>query len=96
MPRDGGDLAEDVLDFDATMDELARIVKELENPSSLEKSLELYEIGVSLARKLDAKLTDAERRVASLTESSAAPSASRSGPPPPAQPSALGRRRQGR
>ena len=50
--------------FESAMEELEKIVTQLEEEnSSLEKSLELYEKGVKIAEKLRKHLDDAEQRI---------------------------------
>lgn len=53
--------------FEASLGRLGQIVEELESGElSLERSLELFEEGVRLARTSQAKLDQAERRVEEL------------------------------
>jgi exodeoxyribonuclease VII small subunit len=55
------------IDFEQALSELERIVKQLEAGNlSLEKSLELFERGVKLARMCKEKLTEAELKVNKL------------------------------
>ncbi|NPV13706.1 exodeoxyribonuclease VII small subunit [candidate division WOR-3 bacterium] len=55
------------IDFEQALTELEKIVKELEAGSlSLEKSLELFERGVKLARLCKEKLAAAELKVSKL------------------------------
>ncbi|MFQ5790439.1 MAG: exodeoxyribonuclease VII small subunit [Acidobacteriota bacterium] len=54
-------------DFETALKKLEEIVKELEEGDlTLEKSLERYEEGVRLARFCNAKLDEAEKRIAVL------------------------------
>jgi exodeoxyribonuclease VII small subunit len=54
-------------DFETSLKKLEEIVKELEEGDlSLEKSLEHYEKGISLARFCNAKLEEAEKRIEML------------------------------
>jgi len=58
-----------IKDFESAVAELDTIVKSLEEGDlTLEKSLELYERGVQLARFCHAKLEGAERRIEMLNE----------------------------
>jgi exodeoxyribonuclease VII small subunit len=58
-----------IKDFESAVAELDAIVKTLEEGDlALEKSLELYERGVQLARFCHAKLEGAERRIELLNE----------------------------
>jgi exodeoxyribonuclease VII small subunit len=58
-----------IKDFEAAIAELDTIVKKLEEGDlPLEKSLELYERGVQLARFCHSKLEGAERRIELLNE----------------------------
>jgi exodeoxyribonuclease VII small subunit len=58
-----------IKDFEAAISELDGIVKKLEEGDlPLEKSLELYERGVQLARFCHSKLEGAERRIEMLNE----------------------------
>jgi exodeoxyribonuclease VII small subunit len=58
-----------IKDFESAVAELDGIVKTLEEGDlALEKSLELYERGVQLARFCHAKLEGAERRIEMLNE----------------------------
>ncbi len=58
-----------IKDFESAVAELDAIVKSLEEGDlALEKSLELYERGVQLARFCHAKLEGAERRIELLNE----------------------------
>ena len=58
-----------IKDFEAAIAELETIVKKLEDGDlPLEKSLELYERGVQLARFCHSKLEGAERRIEVLNE----------------------------
>ncbi len=59
--------SEDKIDFEQALAELEKIVKQLEAGNlSLEKSLELFERGVKLARMCKEKLTAAELKVNKL------------------------------
>ena len=50
--------------FEQSLDELEKIVKQLEDGDlPLEKSLELFEAGVTLSRECRERLTNAERRI---------------------------------
>lgn len=50
--------------FEASLNELEKIVKELENGDMpLEESLKLFEDGVRLSRECRERLTNAERRI---------------------------------
>ena len=50
--------------FESAMEELEKIVTQLEGDNaSLEKSLELYELGVKIAEKLRKHLDKAEQRI---------------------------------
>ena len=50
--------------FEASLEELERIVRELEQGElPLEKSLELFEQGVKLSRECQDRLNQAERRI---------------------------------
>ncbi|MEK6333841.1 MAG: exodeoxyribonuclease VII small subunit [Acidobacteriota bacterium] len=50
--------------FESSLEELERIVRQLEQGElSLEKSLELFEQGVSLSRDCQERLNQAERRI---------------------------------
>jgi len=54
-------------DFETSLKKLEEIVKELEEGDlTLEKSLEHYEKGISLARFCNAKLEEAEKRIEML------------------------------
>ena len=58
-----------IKDFETAIAELETIVKTLEEGDlALEKSLELYERGVSLSRYCHARLEEAERRIEILDE----------------------------
>jgi exodeoxyribonuclease VII small subunit len=58
-----------IKDFESAVAELDTIVKTLEEGDlALEKSLELYERGVQLARFCHSKLEGAERRIELLNE----------------------------
>lgn len=58
---------EERIDFEQALGELERIVKELESGNlSLERSLELFERGVKLARVCKEKLAAAELKVNKL------------------------------
>src|ERR1700733_15366809 len=57
-----------VLPFEACLDELEKVVKELEaGDLPLERSLELFEKGVSLSETCRKQLEEAETRVEALT-----------------------------
>ena len=57
--------------FEQSLDELERIVKQLEDGDlPLEKSLELFEAGVKLSRECRERLTNAERRIEVLMKDS--------------------------
>jgi len=50
--------------FEASLEELERIVRQLEQGElTLEKSLELFEQGVTLSRECQERLNQAERRI---------------------------------
>lgn len=50
--------------FEASLDALEKIVKELERGDlPLEKSLELFEQGIALSRQCQERLSQAERRI---------------------------------
>jgi len=54
--------------FETSLEELERIVRELERGDlPLEKSLELFEQGVKLSRTCQERLNEAERRIEILT-----------------------------
>ena len=54
--------------FESSLEELERIVRELERGDlPLEKSLELFEQGVKLSRACQERLNEAERRIEILT-----------------------------
>ena len=54
--------------FETSLEELERIVRELERGDlPLEKSLELFEQGVKLSRACQERLNEAERRIEILT-----------------------------
>lgn len=58
---------EERIDFEQALTELEKIVKQLENGNlSLERSLELFERGVKLARVCKEKLAAAELKVNKL------------------------------
>ena len=58
-----------IKDFESALSELESIVKRLEDGNlPLEKSLELFERGVTLSRYCHTRLEAAERRVEMLTE----------------------------
>ncbi|MCE4956087.1 exodeoxyribonuclease VII small subunit [Macrococcoides caseolyticum] len=58
-------------DFETMMTELESIVKQLDNEEvSLEKSIELYEVGVKLSKACQDKLKEAEQKIAKLQEAS--------------------------
>ena len=57
--------------FETSLEELERIVRELERGDlPLEKSLELFEQGVKLSRACQQRLNEAERRIEILTRDS--------------------------
>ena len=57
--------------FETSLEELERIVRELERGDlPLEKSLELFEQGVKLSRACQERLSEAERRIEILTRDS--------------------------
>jgi exodeoxyribonuclease VII small subunit len=59
--------AQSVVPFEASLDELERVVKELEKGElSLEKSLELFEKGMTLSAECKRQLEAAETRVEML------------------------------
>ncbi|MEO0069039.1 MAG: exodeoxyribonuclease VII small subunit [candidate division WOR-3 bacterium] len=63
----GNKESEEKFDFERALSELEKIVKELEAGNlPLEKSLELFERGVKLARRCKEKLSEAELRVNKL------------------------------
>jgi exodeoxyribonuclease VII small subunit len=54
--------------FESSLEELERIVRELEQGElPLEQSLELFEQGVKLSRECQERLSQAERRIEILT-----------------------------
>ena len=54
--------------FESSLEELERIVRELERGDlPLEKSIELFEQGVKLSRTCQERLSEAERRIEVLT-----------------------------
>jgi exodeoxyribonuclease VII small subunit len=58
-----------IKDFESALSELESIVKRLEDGNlPLEKSLELFERGVTLSRYCHTRLEAAERRIEMLTE----------------------------
>lgn len=58
-----------IKDFEAAIAELEGIVKKLEEGDlALEKSLELYERGVTLSRFCHSRLEEAERRIEIVNE----------------------------
>ena len=62
-----------VLSFEASLEELERVVKELERGDlPLEKSLELFERGMKLSADCKKQLEEAETRVELLTKRGAA------------------------
>lgn len=62
-----------VLSFEASLEELERVVKELERGDlPLEKSLELFERGMKLSADCKRQLEEAETRVEILTKRGAA------------------------
>ncbi len=57
-------MAEKKQTFEASLQELERIVRSLENgDSALEESLKLFEDGVKLSRECQERLNQAERRI---------------------------------
>lgn len=57
--------------FESSLEELERIVRELERGDlPLEQSLELFEQGVKLSRTCQERLNEAERRIELLTRDS--------------------------
>lgn len=62
-------MSEKNLDFEKALDELERLVSELEKGEmSLEQSLAQFERGVKLTRACQQALKDAEQKVLKLTE----------------------------
>ena len=58
-----------IKDFESALSELETLVAQLEDGSlSLEKSLELFERGVTLSRYCHTRLEEAEQRLEVLTE----------------------------
>ena len=72
MPRakaDAGDSDGEKLDFEESMDQLEKIVAELESGElSLEDSIARYEEGMKLQRRLTDVLNQAEKRIERLVE----------------------------
>jgi len=72
MPRRGDEataMSPSIKDFESAIAELEKIVKQLEEGDlPLEKSLALFERGVTLSRFCHTKLEEAERRVEILNE----------------------------
>jgi exodeoxyribonuclease VII small subunit len=65
--RAAGKPASDAASFEASAERLAAIVEQLESGDlSLERSLELFEEGVGVARAAQARLVAAEKRVEEL------------------------------
>jgi exodeoxyribonuclease VII small subunit len=59
----------DIKDFESAIAELERIVKQLEEGDlPLDRSLALFERGVTLSRYCHDQLTSAERRIEQLSE----------------------------
>ena len=57
--------------FESSLEELERIVRELEQGDlPLERSLELFELGVALSRECQDRLNQAERRIEILMRDS--------------------------
>ena len=57
------------MSFEAAMQELERIVEQLDSGNvELEKSIELYERGAKLKAHCEAKLQAAEEKVATITQ----------------------------
>jgi exodeoxyribonuclease VII small subunit len=68
-PAPAPDVDTTIKDFESAIAELETIVKHLEDGDlTLEKSLGLFERGVQLSRFCHARLEDAERRIAMLTD----------------------------
>ncbi len=68
----GGDTAssEDVVPFEQLLERLSEVADSLEKSDvPLEKALALYEEGVKLAQRAEARLTQAEARIEELTQS---------------------------
>lgn len=64
----------EAMDFDALMTRLEAIVAKLEKDDlPLEKAIEAYEEGVGLARRGQARLDEAERRLEELTQRGTVP-----------------------
>jgi exodeoxyribonuclease VII small subunit len=64
-------MAEKKQTFENSLGEMERIVRELEDGDlALEKSLELFERGVGLARSCQQRLNEAERRIEALMRDS--------------------------
>ncbi len=62
-------MSDTIKDFESAIAELERIVKQLEDGDlALDKSLALFERGVSLSRYCHDQLGSAERRIEQLTE----------------------------
>jgi exodeoxyribonuclease VII small subunit len=62
-------MSDTIKDFESAIAELERIVKQLEEGDlALDKSLALFERGVSLSRYCHDQLGSAERRIEQLTE----------------------------
>ena len=62
-------MSETIRDFESAISELEKIVKQLEDGDlPLDKSLALFERGVTLSRFCHARLEEAERRVEVLNE----------------------------
>lgn len=59
------------LSFEEKMDQLEKLVKELERGDlSLDKSVKLYQEGISLAKACHEELSNAEKAIVSLKEES--------------------------
>ncbi len=64
MSKEGSDKS---AGFDASLEALEKIAARLESGDlTLERSLELFEQGIALARRCQAQLEDAERRVEAI------------------------------
>jgi exodeoxyribonuclease VII small subunit len=61
---------EDIVPFEQLLERLSQVADSLEKSDvPLEKALALYEEGVNLARRAEARLTQAEARIEELTQS---------------------------
>lgn len=68
--------------FEASLARLEEIVRKLEEGEiDLDRSVRLFEEGVALARKLEARLADAEMRVEKLLDASGATAPFEDSPP---------------